>query len=154
MTCPFYLSQRKGGRGGGRMQAQPMEKPRPKGKGRGPRAQPLLDFLVAGTSPCGWQVFGTGWATMRRLFGTVEAFSSSAHPAWAPALQAPQPCVCIGQPFPTTGPRGQSLLRAEYRRHPELARLWPASSRDLPRFSARPGDWRTFSRAAQLPASP
>ena len=142
------------GGAGGRMQAQPVEKPRPKGKGRGPRARPLLDFLVAGTSRCGCQVFGTRWATMQRLLGTVEAFSCRAHPAWAPALQAPQPCVCIGQPFPHKGPRGQSLFRAKCRRHPELARLWPASSRDLPSFSARPDDGSTFSRAAQLPASP
>ena len=79
---------------------------------------------MAGTSRCGGQVFGTGWATVRTLLGTVEAFSSRAHPAWAPALQAPQPWVRMGQPFPATGPRDQSLLRAEGRRHPELARLW------------------------------
>lgn len=82
------------------MQTQSLEKARPKGKGQ----RALVDFLLAGTSRCGWRVFSTGWATMRRLLGTVGAFSSRAHPAWAPDLQAPQPCVCIGQPFPTTGP--------------------------------------------------
>lgn len=117
------------------------------------RAGPLLDFLVAGTSGCGWQVFGTSWATMRRLLETVEA-SSRAHPAWGLALQAPQPCVCIGQAFPTTGPRGQSLLRPEGRRQPELTRVGATSSGDLRSSSARSGDRIAFSRAAQLPASP
>lgn len=118
------------------------------------KAGPLLDFLVAGSSRCGWQVFGTGWATMQRLLTTVEAFSFRALAAWAPALQAPQLRVCIGRPFPTTGPRGQRLLRAEGRRHPELARVWATSSVELSSFSARPGDRIAFSRAAQLPASP
>ena len=82
---------------------------RPKGKGQGPRARPLLDVLAAGTSRCGWQVFGTGWATMRRLLGTVEAFSSRARPAWAPALQAPQ---CLGMYRPALPPRRGPEARA------------------------------------------
>ena len=42
--------------------------------------------------------------------------------------------VCIGQPFPPTGPRGQSLLRAEGRSRPDLARVWSASSGDPPQL--------------------
>ena len=154
MTCPLYLSQRKGGRGRGVRRGAHASLVRGDTLAQGQRVGPLLDFLVAGSSRYRWQVFGTGWAAMRRLLGTVEAFSSRAHPVWAPALQAPQPCLCIGQPFPTMGPRGQSLLRAECRRHPGLARVWATSSRDLLSFSARPGDRIAFSRAAQLPASP
>ena len=56
--------------------------------------------------------------------------------------------------LPHHGARGQSLLRPEGRRQPELTRVWATSSGDLPSFSARTGDRIAFSRAAQLPASP
>lgn len=73
----------------GALQVQSMKKPCKKPTGKASLAhQPLLHFLVPGSSGSGLQVFGTNLATTREPFRTAKAPTAAANPAWAMTLQA------------------------------------------------------------------
>lgn len=75
----------------GALQVQSVKKPCKKSKGMASMAhQPLLHFLVPGTSCSGLQVFGIRLATTQEPFRTAKAPTATANPAWAMTLQALQ----------------------------------------------------------------